>query len=62
MKEEVTELSPPQITSNSDQSSCGGRVGGWELGGLVLIPNGLEDCRGVDLTGNVIFSLSNSEC
>lgn len=28
MKEEVTELSPPQITSNSDQSSCGGRVGG----------------------------------
>ena len=28
MKEEVTQLSPPQIRSNSDQSSCGGRVGG----------------------------------
>ena len=28
MKDAVTELHPPQITSNSGQSNCGGRVGG----------------------------------
>lgn len=48
MKEEVTELSPPQITSNSDQSSCGGRVGGWEWGGVGFDSKwlrGLQRCR-----------------